>query len=144
MSTRSLIAIKQKDNTVKSVYCHWDGYLEHNGIILSNHYNTYELADKLVSIGDISSLGEKCDKPDGHTFASPVDGYTIYYSRDRGEENATPIIYADVESWIKESKNSWSEYLYLFADGQWHVTFHIGSRFKELTPLKEALKAVKE
>ena len=38
MSTRSRIAIKQNDGTYKSIYCHSDGYLEHNGYILYNYY----------------------------------------------------------------------------------------------------------
>ena len=34
MSTRSNIAIKRKNGTVESIYCHWDGYLSYNGKIL--------------------------------------------------------------------------------------------------------------
>ena len=33
MGTRSRIGVMHGDK-VKSVYCHWDGYLEHNGQIL--------------------------------------------------------------------------------------------------------------
>ncbi len=37
MSTRSRIAIENVDNTVTSIYCHFDGYVSHNGDILQNH-----------------------------------------------------------------------------------------------------------
>ena len=38
MGTRSRIGVMHGD-VVKSVYCHWDGYLEHNGVILQEHYD---------------------------------------------------------------------------------------------------------
>ena len=38
MGTRSTIAIHNKNGEIKSVYCHWDGYYEHNGVILYNFY----------------------------------------------------------------------------------------------------------
>ena len=31
MATRSTISIQKNDGTIRSVYCHWDGYCEHNG-----------------------------------------------------------------------------------------------------------------
>ena len=30
MSTNSLILQEQQDGTLKGIYCHWDGYLQHN------------------------------------------------------------------------------------------------------------------
>jgi len=59
MGTRSRIGVMHGDN-VKSVYCHWDGYLEHNGVILQEHYDSAK-ANQLVALGDLSSL-----KPDWH------------------------------------------------------------------------------
>ena len=35
MGTRSTIALEYADGTVEQVYCHWDGYVSHNGLILS-------------------------------------------------------------------------------------------------------------
>ena len=58
MSTRSRIAIKQKDNTYKSIYCHCDGYPEYNGVILYYHYSDPMKIKLLMSLGDISYLGE--------------------------------------------------------------------------------------
>ena len=56
MGTRSAIAVKH-GNRIKAVYCHWDGYLEHNGVILNEFYNASPVANNLVALGDISSLG---------------------------------------------------------------------------------------
>ena len=50
MATRSAIAIKQEDGKVKSVYCHSDGYPEHNGKLLLNFYNSDESANEIVNL----------------------------------------------------------------------------------------------
>ena len=39
MGTRSKIGILRRDGTVDHIYCHWDGYPEHNGVILFNDYS---------------------------------------------------------------------------------------------------------
>ena len=61
MGTRSRIGVMHGDK-VKSIYCHWDGYLDFNGRILQEHYDSAR-ANNLVALGDLSSLrasiGEK-------------------------------------------------------------------------------------
>ena len=57
MATRSLIGIKL-DNIVKTIYCHWDGYPEHNGQLLVDHYNSPSAIVELMELGDLSSLAE--------------------------------------------------------------------------------------
>ena len=61
MGTRSRIGVMHGNN-VKSIYCHWDGYLDFNGRILQEHYDSVK-ANHLVALGDMSSLraniGEK-------------------------------------------------------------------------------------
>lgn len=85
MATRSNIGILNKDNTITSVYCYWDGYPSHNGKILLENYNTEEKVRELLKEGDISSLEPNCTKPELHSFENKIDGYTVYYGRDRGE-----------------------------------------------------------
>ena len=34
MGTRSRIGIRNADDSVDSIYCHWDGYPDHNGRLL--------------------------------------------------------------------------------------------------------------
>jgi hypothetical protein len=113
MGTRSTITVKGKEH-FHSIYCHWDGYISHNGEILFNHYNTFDDAMQLVSNGDISSLGPRCDKPKGHSFDNPVDGCTVYYGRDRGESGT------GVKHYNKYQDVPFEEYDYIF-DGQWWV-----------------------
>jgi len=59
MATRSFIGIENEDDVIEAVYCHWDGYLEHNGVILFNHYNTRGKVSLLINQGGLSILGEK-------------------------------------------------------------------------------------
>jgi hypothetical protein len=56
MGTRSRIGIELQDSSVVSVYCHWDGYPEHNGRILVKDYTTPEAVKELIDGGSISSL----------------------------------------------------------------------------------------
>ena len=48
MATRSMIGYINKNNRVKLGYCHYDGDLEHNGIILQNYYNNMEIVKNLL------------------------------------------------------------------------------------------------
>ena len=57
MATRSLIGIKL-DNIVKTIYCHWDGYPDHNGKLLVENYNTPAAIFDLLELGDLSILAE--------------------------------------------------------------------------------------
>ena len=56
MATRSLIGSVQDNGTIKTIYCHWDGYPDYNGEILLSHYTTPRLVDELIEGGDLSSL----------------------------------------------------------------------------------------
>ena len=56
MGTRSTIALEFADGTVQQVYCHWDGYLEHNGQILARHYMDPFKVKQLLALGGFSSL----------------------------------------------------------------------------------------
>jgi hypothetical protein len=56
MGTRSTIALEFADGTVEQVYCHWDGYLDHNGDILQHHYMDPFKVKQLLALGGFSSL----------------------------------------------------------------------------------------
>lgn len=143
MGTRSSIAVKHGDK-VKAVYCHWDGYLSHNGYILNKHYNSTK-ANFLVALGAISSLG--ADIGEKHDFDGPKEDYpdsltktsyttvTTFYGRDRGEKNTSWKVYNSVEEWLSEGEE---EYNYLMDDGVWYVAYDS----RGLVPLHEALESL--
>lgn len=119
MSTRSTIAVVRADGTVKSVYCHSDGYLSYNGNMLLKHYNSQELAELVTSCGDLSFLCERYAPVGEHSFNKPERGTTIVYSRDRGETDAVGSVFWNFDMY--QFENDVQGYDYIFKDGAWHV-----------------------
>ncbi len=121
MGTRSAIIVERTDGKWAHVYCHWDGYPEHHGPILLGSYATQERAEALVAPGDMSSLAEQCDKPHGHTFDNRVEGYTVYYGRDRGEKGTAAKVKATLAAaW--PGTDTGAEYIYVWKRGEgWHI-----------------------
>ena len=62
MATRSLIGINLNDGITKIIYCHWDGYPEHNGQLLVNNYTSPSAVLDLLELGDLSSLNATPDQ----------------------------------------------------------------------------------
>ncbi len=104
MATRSTISVVQKDNSVKSVYCHFDGYIIRGvGEALQTYFNTDEGANNVISEGDLSNIYKG-------TFES-------YHSK-RGE--AIDIChYNTLESFLSNLEKQ--EFNYLFIDGEWKI-----------------------
>lgn len=86
MSTQSTINVKMTNGDIKSIYCHFDGYPEHHVPILLDHYDSQEKAEELIALGNIKILGKSTEKPEGHSWDNPTDGYCVAYDRDRGEK----------------------------------------------------------
>ena len=87
MSTRSSITAQCSDGKFRSIYCHFDGYKEGGvGEMLFKNYTDQEKIEQLLALGDLSSLGESIDCPEGHSYDTPVEGHSVFYSRDRGED----------------------------------------------------------
>jgi hypothetical protein len=113
MATRSRIGVQLKDGSVLSVYCHWDGYPEWNGKKLKEHFDSYEQAAELIDGGDISSLWTDKDWEQ-----KEMESRTLYYA-ERGEGDTEPNLHNSFQSFISSVNDSWSDYAYLFADGEW-------------------------
>lgn len=117
MGTRSCIGILE-DGIVRAIYCHWDGYPDHNGEILAEHYNTPAKARELIEIGDLSSLAPAIGER--HDFNNPPKGVCNFYSRDRGETGTETKTFKTSEEMCKYFDDS--EYCYIMKDGEWYVT----------------------
>jgi hypothetical protein len=140
-------------NKVKSIYCHWDGYLEHNGAILQEHYDSSK-ANHLVALGDLSSL--RADIGEEHAFsqfelpAEEVEAYKTltedwctFYGRDRGESGVEFKVAQTFDEFMEQCDNSGAEYYYIMRDGTWYCgdTYESSPLSKKLTPLADALQA---
>ena len=135
MATRSVIA-KLDENGIKAVYCHNDGYLEHNGTILDSYYQDESKVDELVSHGDISSLGnnigEKINWDD--VELQHKNQQCMFYNRDRGEKRKPAAILEDDIALIEfANEDCDAQFIYMYAFGAWYV-YAIGKdhQFKEL------------
>ena len=130
MGTRSRIGIVNTNGSILSIYCHWDGYLSHNGKILNEHYTDEAKIRKLMKLGDLSSLGAEIGVK--HPFDPPMFGTTAFeehekkynnmcpaYGRDRGEKDVNAKTSSSIKDWEKLGE----EFNYLFAEGQWTVSF---------------------
>ena len=112
MATRSRIGIELKDGSILSVYCHWDGYPEFNGVKLKEHFNTHAKVAELIDGGDISALWTNAGW-DNETL--PTTG-PLYYS-SRGE-NRPPRHDATLTDYLLNEDNE--EFAYLFTRyGKW-------------------------
>lgn len=133
MSTRSNIAILNEDNSITSIYCHFDGYIDGVGKLLYDHYNTRDKVIKLIENGDITYLDESCECPDGHSFKTPKDGYTVYYGRDRNEMGCEPISFHKDE--LDHYFNNDYGYVFYSETNEWYVkgyeTYGVWKQLKE-------------
>jgi hypothetical protein len=122
MSTRSCISKLNEDGTITGIYCHFDGYVSGNGDLLHKHYQDEEKVNKLVNLGDISSLNEEVEAPEGveHSYNRPHKGVTVAYGRDRGETGVEPTVSKDKEDFVKKWKDNWCEYFYQFRESKWY------------------------
>jgi hypothetical protein len=136
---------------VKSVYCHWDGYLSHNGRLLQDHYDSAK-ANNLVAMGDMSSLGRVIGEAHPFPGASAEDaalyehakdqGYCTFYARDRGETGTEFQVAHTFEEFLEQADGCGAEYYYIMKDGVWYVgdTYTSTPLSKRLTLLTEALE----
>jgi hypothetical protein len=118
MATRSTIALEFADGTIGQVYCHWDGYLEHNGrILLENYSDPFKLRN-LIDLGDLSTL--KSDLGEQHNFNDQYDEGCTFYGRDRGEEGTSARYFKDFADY--KLNHQYEEYEYILrTDGVWYV-----------------------
>ena len=121
MATRSNIAYKTPEGKIRAVYCHWDGYPAHNGEMLRRYYTDADKVKMLVDLGQISLLAPKVFPTNTtHSFDTPQEDVTVFYGRDRGEENVGYKEYDDFAEYVDNGE----EYMYFFDGTDWIVNDH--------------------
>ena len=105
MGTRSNI-VYVDEGTVHAIYCHKDGYLDHTGRMLFDHYNSFEKAKELVELGAISFLET-----------------TIALNRERSRclHNRKPEFYRTISSYMYHVDALSVEYIYMWDKKMWWV-----------------------
>jgi hypothetical protein len=126
MGTRSRVGIMHGD-VLKSVYCHYDGYLSCTGQILQQHYDSVK-TNALVARGDNSGIREELDE--------------MSFYADRGEDNVSWQVAHSLEELIEQTHACSGEYYYVMKDGVWYagaVYATTGLIKEQLVPLVDAL-----
>ena len=144
MATRSRIGIQLSDDSILSVYHHWDGYPTWLGRILKTHYNTKEKVAELIDGGDMSCAWTK-DRWTGKQIAQhvienvQVEEYGPQYYSARGE-GCPPRLDNELSEYLKESE----EYSYIFRSGKWvcYDMNEYNDKLPELTEIPEGALAV--
>jgi hypothetical protein len=111
----------------KSVYCHYDGYLEYTGDVLYKHYDS-TLANQLVARGDNSGVQPTIEEMNFYT--------------DRGEEDVGYIVAHTFEEFLEQVEGCGGEYYYVMRDGVWYTgcVYDVPGLIKGgLVPLEDAL-----
>lgn len=138
MGTRSRVAVMHGD-VCKSVYCHFDGYLDYTGRILLAHYDSTK-ANQLVARGDNSGVKETLEE------------MNFYEDREaNGEEvneflASTPWTIAhSFEEFLEQVEGCCGEYYYVMRDGEWYAgaVYQTEGLIKNgLVLLKDAVAAI--
>jgi len=110
-----MIGVVDNAGQVHAVYCHFDGYINGVGQTLAKHWNSKDLAMKLiVGGGNMRSLGDSLETCE-------------FFPNELFE------MFDSVDQFLSHMKDSDCEYLYLFADDRWTVM----SNVHEVNPISE-------
>ena len=120
MSTHAKIMLVDSNNIVTGIYCHFDGYLDGVGATLLKHYSDLDKVKDLIALGSISYLEKSIECPLGHSFNTPIKGYTVAYHRDRGEDfcQSRGVIENGI---IKNIAFEEYNYVYFESDSEWYL-----------------------
>ena len=116
MSTNARIGYVLSDDSIVSVYHHWDGYPEWLGVTLREHYNTDEKVRELIDGGDMSSCYSDNEYDNEKQDWVKRDPAPSYYS-ERGED--APPRHSQTLTELAEI-DCGEEFVYLWFMGEWN------------------------
>ena len=111
MSTNSRIGIRLPDDSILSVYHHWDGYPEWLGVTLKQQYNTREKIEELIDGGNMSS----CYSDNTWDIDVKCDPRPLYYT-ERGEslDDNAPKLSKNEKEYLVTTDKCCGEFAYIF------------------------------
>ena len=118
MGTRSRIGIQLQDNSVLSVYCHYDGYPEFNGRVLRDNFDTVEKVRNLIDGGDMSCTWTNAG---WNNETLPKSGPLHYTARGESLESNAPRYDESIFDFLDKKNNE--EYAYIWTvNNKWVCT----------------------
>ena len=131
MGTRSRVGVMH-GTVCKSVYCHYDGYLDYTGRLLLADYDS-ATANQLVARGDNSGVKETLD--------------VMNFYGDPSQDDVGYHIARTFEEFLEQVQGTGCEYYYVMRDGVWYAgaVYETKGLVKNgLVPLADALAATAE
>ena len=123
MATRARIGLRLADDSILSVYHHWDGYPKWLGVTLRNKFNTKEQVAELLDGGDIS-----CCDSDTDWKLNKVDNHVQYYN-DRGERTEPRLDINENDFFLNGE-----EFAYIFENGNW-TCYDLSYKYENYEPV---------
>ena len=130
MSTRSRIGILLPDDSILSVYHHFDGYPEWLGVILKEHFNTYEKASELIDGGNMGCCYSDSEYDAETGDYIDVEPRATYYGGDK----EAPILSKNFDEFTRI--DCWQEFSYVFVKDRWEgyaINHKWNDDFSEMT-----------
>jgi hypothetical protein len=118
-----MIGMVEADNSVSAIYCHWDGYLSHNGKLLDEHYVSDIRVSELIALGNLSALGATTEHPD-----TELSGH-----------GTGAVRYESIAAYRDELGQNGDEYRYLWDGEAW---FYVSDLSPKWDDVREGLKDV--
>jgi|APGre2960657505_1045072.scaffolds.fasta_scaffold153300_2 hypothetical protein len=109
MGTRSSIGIENKDGSVRTIFCHYDGYPSYTGKRLLQTFYNREFAEALVSEGNRTCIYNDDEvKRENNLYGEPSN------------------LFDTTDQWITVIDGAFIDYCYLFKqDGLWYFTSRV-------------------
>lgn len=138
MGTRSYIAKQVGPDQYRTIFCQLGGYLEEVGATLAGYYDTEEMVDKLLDLGDIYTLQPKLtpDPSMEHNGSISQKGVTLAFGRDMGDIN-WPSTVQTMDELMDNTEGA--EFLYIFDENKKWEYFGYLEMYDDLRDLKEVL-----
>ena len=118
MATRALIGYLDSNKVLTSTYNHYDGYPDHVGKILDNHYDVDSRAKKVANKGYISYFED-----DGDIVSKNPEQKPYKLNLNDGWEDALYSIAKEINSFGANYAYIWYE-----GDGYWAEIKNTGTR----------------
>lgn len=125
MSTRCQVVKKLKDDLYEGIYVHFDGYVRGGvGETLYKYYSNERLVDKLLALGDLSSLGKypesdvdywkRTSNPSSISDFTTRNGYCVAF-KDRDFNLDRRARTGPLDDFFSD------EYCYVWKDNEWYI-----------------------